>query len=241
MLKKRLLALSLMSAIILSGCAESVNLKEVQQLADKAEQLSEAIGSKEIEQVVDSVGDAAEIVEQTKALTQSLDLLPKDVDEERLVKATITDCYDGDTCTAVINSVGGNSSIGLEVGKSEKLRYILVDSSEVKGGPMPYAEEARERLNELVKGKEVLLELGVGDSRDRYERLLAYVFLPTGESVQEIMLNEGLLVVRYIYEDRKYLSEYKAAMEVAKSKGIGVWSIPNYAGFDRPYKLDAVK
>ncbi|QOK30107.1 hypothetical protein IIE26_27290 (plasmid) [Cytobacillus oceanisediminis] len=44
----------------------------------------------------------------------------------------------------------------------------------------------------------MILELGKGDSRDKYNRLLSYGFLKTGESIQEIMLEEGLLVVRYI-------------------------------------------
>lgn len=242
MLKQSLIALSLTSAFILSGCTEGSNLKEVQEFAEKAEQLSETVGPKEMEQIVDTVGDAAEIVEKTKEVTKSLELLPEEVSEERIVKATIKSCYDGDTCSAVITSTGdldANSVTSIE--KEEKLRFFLVDSSEIKGGPMPFAEEARDRLNQLVKGKEVILELGVGDSRDKYGRLLVYGFLPSGESIQEIMLKEGLLVVRYIYEDTKYLEKYKNAMNIGKSNGVGIWSIPDYAGFDQPYNLDAVK
>jgi len=218
---KKMLALSFTSAILLSGCSESVNLNEVKNLASKAEQLGEAVGSKELEQVGDTVEDVTKVFE----------ILPEEVEEERLLKATITNCYDGDTCTATIKSTG----------KEEKLRFLLVDSSEIKGDPMPFAKEARDRLNELVKGKEILLERGVGNSRDKYNRLLVYGFLPTGENIQEMMLKEGLLVVRYIYEDTKYLVDYKNAMEDAKSRGIGIWSIPNFAGFDQPYNLDAVK
>ncbi|WP_449536531.1 thermonuclease family protein [Ferdinandcohnia sp. Marseille-Q9671] len=106
---------------------------------------------------------------------------------------------------------------------------------------MPYAEEARDRLNELVEGKEITLELGKGDSRDKYDRLLSYVFLPTGESVQEILLEEGLATVRYIYDDQKYLDDYTAAMEQAENSKIGIWSIPGYAGYDQPFNVEAAK
>jgi endonuclease YncB( thermonuclease family) len=105
---------------------------------------------------------------------------------------------------------------------------------------MPYAEEARDYLNDLVEGKEIVLELGKGDSRDKYDRLLVYGFLPTGENIQKTLLKEGLLTVRYIYEDKKYLDDYIAAMEKAKKAKIGVWSILGYAGYDQPYNLDAV-
>lgn len=173
---------------------------------------------------------------KTKEVKDSLGVLPKNIDKKRVIKATITSCYDGDTCTAIINST---PKINLNLRSKERLRFLLVDSSEIKGGPMPYAEEARERLNELVKGKKVFLEIGIGQ-RDKYGRLLVYGFLQNGDSIQETMLKEGLVVVRYIFKDKKYLDIYKRDMEAAKSKGIGVWSIPGYAGFDKPYNLDAI-
>ncbi|OIJ09401.1 hypothetical protein BKP35_16215 [Anaerobacillus arseniciselenatis] len=215
------LLLGIMVIFLINGCAE-LEFPENNQITDKVEQLGENIETiKKIK---------GEIEGRVTDLTNVLEYLPESVNEENLVEGTITSCYDGDTCTAVIRSTG----------KEEKLRFLLVDSSEIKGGPMPFAEEARDRLNELVQGKEVLLELGVGNSRDKYDRLLIYGFLSTGESIQKIMLEEGLLTVRYIYEDTKYLKEYTAAMEKAKSKEIGIWSIPGYAGYDQPFNVNAV-
>ncbi|MDR4888558.1 thermonuclease family protein [Fredinandcohnia sp. QZ13] len=222
-------SLLLLCITFLSACAESVNVKGIQELADKVEQASEIVGSQELEQISDAVGNAAEFAGEIENLTEVLTQLPDEVNEDKIVTAQIESCYDGDTCKAFVN------------GQKESLRFLLVDSSEIKGGPMPYAEEARDFLNELVKGKEIVLDLGKGDSRDKYDRLLVYGFLPSGENIQEMMLEEGLLTVRYIYDDQKYLDDYRAAMEQAKASKTGIWSIPGYAGYDRPYNMDAVK
>jgi endonuclease YncB( thermonuclease family) len=218
----------LISISILSACSDTVDIKGIQELADKVEQANEIVGSKELDEFSDAVGNAAEFAGEIENLTEVLTKLPNEVNEDKVVTAHVESCYDGDTCKAMVN------------GKKESLRFLLVDSSEIKDGPMPYAEEARDYLNDLVEGKEIVLELGKGDSRDKYDRLLVYGFLPTGENIQETMLKEGLLTVRYIYEDKKYLDDYIAAMEQAKNAKIGVWSIPGYAGYDQPYNLDAL-
>ncbi len=217
-----------LSITILSACSDTVDVQGIQELADKVEQTGEIVGSKELEELSDAAGNAAEFVGEIENLTEVLTKLPDEVNEDKVVTAHIESCYDGDTCKAIVN------------GKKESLRFLLVDSSEIKGGPMPFAEEARDYLNNLVEGKEIVLELGKGNSRDKYDRLLVYGFLPTGENIQETMLKEGLLIVRYIYEDKKYLDDYIAAMEQAKKAKIGVWSIPGYAGYDRPYNIEAV-
>ncbi|WP_077618465.1 thermonuclease family protein [Bacillus sinesaloumensis] len=213
---------------ILSACTGSVDSKGIQDLADNVKKASEVVGSQELEEVSDAVGNAAELAGEIESLADVLTKLPEEVNEDNVVTAHIESCYDGDTCRAIVN------------GQKESLRFLLVDSSEIKGGPMPYAEEARDFLNDLVEGKEIVLELGKGDSRDKYDRLLVYGFLPSGENIQEMMLREGLLTVRYIYEDQKYLNDYTDALEEAKNAKIGIWSIPGYAGYDQPYNVDAV-
>lgn len=212
----------------LSACANSNNLKDFQKLTEKAGQIGESVDSQELKDISDSVNNVIEIAEEIENVSDVLTKLPDKVNEDKVVSAQIETCYDGDTCRAIVN------------GKKESLRFLLVDSSEIKGGPMPYAEEARDYLNNLIEGKEIVLELGKCNSRDRYDRLLVYAFLPNGESIQEMMLKEGLLTVRYIYEDQKYLDEYISAMEEAKRAEIGIWSIPGYAGFDQPYNEEAV-
>ena len=57
----------------------------------------------------------------------------------------------------------------------------------------PCFEEATERFRELA-GDRVRVELGPR-SRDRYGRLLYYVYTEDGDSIDEILVSEGLAKV----------------------------------------------
>ncbi|MFD5853767.1 thermonuclease family protein [Cytobacillus pseudoceanisediminis] len=73
------------------------------------------------------------------------------------------------------------------------------------------------------------MEFDVGERQDRYGRLLAYVYV-NGKSVQEILLEEGLARVAYVFPpNTRYLSDYEAAEKRARDKEIGIWSIDGYA------------
>jgi len=66
-----------------------------------------------------------------------------------------------------------------------KVRYIGVDTPEIHHpmiGVEPFGKEASEANRKLVDGKTVSLEFDV-EQRDRYGRLLAYVFLKDGTFV----------------------------------------------------------
>lgn len=115
------------------------------------------------------------------------------------------------------------------------MRYLLIDTPELKGN-QPFSEEAKQRNQELLESGVVEIEFDIGEKFDRYNRLLAYIYVD-GVSVQETLLEEGLARVAYVYPpNTKYLSEFEVAQEKAKNKGIGIWSIENYAtesnGFD---------
>ena len=79
---------------------------------------------------------------------------------------------DGDTFTT-----SGNQSV----------RLFGVDTPE-RGEPC--YREATDRLRELASG-EVRVELGPR-SKDRYGRLLCYVYTQDGDSIDEILVSEGL-------------------------------------------------
>jgi micrococcal nuclease len=96
-------------------------------------------------------------------------------------------------------------------------------------------EEAKERNRELVNSGDLTIEFDIGEKRDKYDRLLAYVYV-NGQSVQETLVKEGLARVAYVYPpNTRYLTPYDEAQEVAKSKKIGIWSVEDYttdSGFD---------
>lgn len=63
--------------------------------------------------------------------------------------------------------------------------------------------------------------------RDKYGRLLGYLY-SDGESIQEVLLREGLARVAYVYNDKRHLDRYRELEREAKRFEKGIWSIENY-------------
>ncbi|MGK4043710.1 thermonuclease family protein [Heyndrickxia oleronia] len=130
------------------------------------------------------------------------------------IPVTLTKTVDGDTIKVMYK------------GKEETVRYLLIDTPESKKPNtcvQPYAEKASNRNKQLVNSGNLTLEFEKSE-RDKYDRLLAYVFV-NGISVQETLLKEGYARVAYIYEPPyKYLSKYEKAEDIAQQKHTNIWS-----------------
>lgn len=104
-------------------------------------------------------------------------------------KATITEVYDGDTCTAIVD-------LGFTVSVKVKFRLLGINTPELKGGTTTSKAkgiQARDRLRELVLGKEVFIDSYRGS--DAFGRWLCILKLPeTGEDVNKMLLDEGLAI-----------------------------------------------
>ena len=90
----------------------------------------------------------------------------------------IEDCYDGDTCTTITG---------------EKIRLACIDTPEIRGkraDPIP-AKAARDYLNGLVAGKEVLINR---ITKDRYQRTVAELSID-GMNIQEHLVDKGLATI----------------------------------------------
>ena len=130
-------------------------------------------------------------------------------------KAFVIHVIDGDTIVVMLN------------GSKQKVRLLGMNTPE-KDGPYtkaePMNETATRRTKELSERKTVTLVFGVKDRIDKYGRLLAYVVLPDGRALNEILIIEGLAVVyrRFEYsEKRRYI-----AMEAqAKAACKGIWKL----------------
>jgi len=106
----------------------------------------------------------------------------------------------------------------------ERVRYIGIDTPELKGKdgrPEFYAWEAKEANRKLVEGKKVKLEFDV-EKRDRYGRLLAYVY------VDGLMVNEWLVANGYARAvafppNVKYEEHFRKLEIEARELGLGIW------------------
>ncbi|MCY8487160.1 thermonuclease family protein [Bacillus atrophaeus] len=91
-----------------------------------------------------------------------------------------------------------------------------------------FSHMVRKRNKELVSDGKLQMEFDKGDHRDKYGRLLAYVYVD-GKSVQETLLKEGLARVAYLYEpNTKYIDQFKKDEQEAKTEKLSIWSKNGY-------------
>jgi len=129
--------------------------------------------------------------------------------------ATVTRVVDGDT---IVVNIGGSEY---------RVRYIGVDTPESTTKQECYGREAARFNRSLVDGQIVRLERDVNDT-DRFGRLLRYVYLPSGEMVNEVLVREGYALARSFPPDVKYQERLRAAEREARQARRGLWvACPN--------------
>ena len=126
----------------------------------------------------------------------------------------------------LVRSVDGDTAIFLVNGKEEKVRFLAIDTPEsVKENTKveDYAIEASNYTkNLLLNAKEIKLEYEKVNDYDKYDRLLAWVFVD-GKLLQEQLILQGLAKVSYIYGDYKYTDLLYKAQNSAKKNKVGLW------------------
>lgn len=106
----------------------------------------------------------------------------------------------------------------VETDKGETIRYIGINSPEVK---QPFYREALELNQNLVLNKNVRLEFDV-ETKDRYGRTLAYVFI-NNIFINLEMIKKGVAVSQTIQPDVKYQDKLIQAQKEARSSCLGLW------------------
>ncbi|RKY07316.1 MAG: hypothetical protein DRP66_06975, partial [Planctomycetota bacterium] len=153
--------------------------------------------------------------------------------------------YHGKTFT-VVNIVDGDT-LDLAIGDGKfdntRVRLLGMDSPETKSpkvGAMFYGAEATAFAEQLADGKEVTVILDtVGDVRDIYDRLLAYIRLDDGRVV-----NEELIVNGFAYADLRFrhsqYDRYLRLQQKAMEQKAGLWKdvtrnqLPKWLQRERP-------
>ncbi|KKP33244.1 MAG: hypothetical protein A2312_00360 [Candidatus Staskawiczbacteria bacterium RIFOXYB2_FULL_32_9] len=145
-----------------------------------------------------------------------------DNDEEELIDNSDKELYevvkvvDGDTINVNIN------------GKVETLRLIGINTPETvdpRKAVICFGKEASDKAKQLLTNKKVRLE---GDAtqgeRDKYQRLLRYVWLEDGTFFNKLMISEGY-AFEYTYDTiYKYQAEFKQAEISARTSKKGLWA-----------------
>ena len=123
---------------------------------------------------------------------------------------------------AIVEKVIDGDTFVLTTG--EKVRLIGVDTPELQREHMPvqyYAEEARRFLTRMVDGKQVTLKSD-WQSKDQYERTLAYVYLEDTIFVNLEIVKQGygFAYTRYPFE---YMESFRRCQRQAMAHSTGLW------------------
>jgi len=131
---------------------------------------------------------------------------------------------DGDTIEVVVG------------GETERVRLIGIDTPETKDPRTPvecFGAEASARTTDLLPpGTEVRL-VADAEERDRYDRLLAYVYRASDDLFVNLTLaREGFADQLTIRPNVAHTAEMRAAVSEAKREQRGLW--PVCGGIDTP-------
>lgn len=157
---------------------------------------------------LDKLQSFEEIAKETNALGE--------IDIRQMEKVHVTKVIDGDT---------------IEIESGEHVRYIGVDTPETvhpKKSIQCFGKEASNKNKALVEGKEVYLEKDISD-KDRYGRLLRYIYLPNPDAPEEVifvdeyLIEQGYGTVITYPPDVKYHKQLLAAQKTAQEEKRGLW------------------
>lgn len=139
----------------------------------------------------------------------------------RFLDASVVRVIDGDTI-----------EVRLKSGRTERVRFIGVNTPEVARELEPYGKEAADYTRRSLLAKTVYLELDVGE-RDKYGRLLAYVWLARPadvgeESVRKHMFNallllDGMAQVMTVPPNVRYTDLFLKFQQEAREASRGLW------------------
>ena len=123
----------------------------------------------------------------------------------------------------VVSVADGDTITILSGGKKEKIRFAQIDTPETShfGSPtQPFGKEAGAALRQMVKGKNVRVEV---EAVDQYGRNVGTVYVGGLNVNRELVKNGFAWVYRQYAHDPELLELEKAA----RSKRIGLWMLDN--------------
>jgi micrococcal nuclease len=141
---------------------------------------------------------------------------PSSIKREAPPVYTVVEVIDGDT-------------IKVDIGeKIETVRLIGMDTPEIAGPYNPqddyFGPEAAQYAKQLLENQSVyLIPDPMQSNRDKYDRLLRYVFLEDGTLINAKLVAEGY-AYNYIYEPFQFMKHFDYLEKQAKEKQLGIWS-----------------
>ena len=133
------------------------------------------------------------------------------------IEVTLSKCVDGDTAWFILD------------GEEIKTRFLAIDTPESTNEIEPFGKEASNYTCDLLtNANKIEIEYDENsDKLDKYDRHLVWVFVDD-KLLQDLIIQQGLGQVDYIYGDYKYLTTLEASELIAKNNQIGMWQGTSY-------------
>lgn len=128
-----------------------------------------------------------------------------------------------------VTKIVDGDTIKVDIGGSiETVRMIGVDTPEIKDPRKTvqcFGKEASEKTKELLENQMVRLEAdSTQTDRDKYSRLLRYIYLENGTFINKKLIEEGF-AFEYTYQvPYFYQAEFKAVQKLAEINNLGLWN-----------------
>jgi micrococcal nuclease len=160
----------------------------------------------------DNESKTAEIKSEPKTISENNNT-KKQIEDPRYYWHKVTRIVDGDTLKANID------------GKEETIRVIGIDTPESTTKIECYGQESTKKANELLQGKWIQVEKDNSqDEKDKYGRLLRFVWIDKSTDYGKKMINDGYAFEYTYNKPYKYQTDYKEAEFSAKNNKRGLWA-----------------
>lgn len=126
----------------------------------------------------------------------------------------------------VVRVVDGDTFVIDYNGKNEKVRLIGIDTPESvhpnEEKNTEFGDMVSNYSKKMLTGKNVQIEFDV-QQRDKYGRLLAYVYLD-GQMYNEVLLENGYAKLATYPPNVKYVDEFTKIQKRARENKMGMWA-----------------
>jgi micrococcal nuclease len=145
----------------------------------------------------------------------------------------------GRETATVLYVIDGDTLKVLYRGEKQSIRLIGIDAPESRKNSKAFrdARKSRKDINIITaqgklagkyvrglvrKGDTVAVQFDV-EKRDRYRRLLGYVYLPDGRMLNDLIIRNGYAQPMTIPPNVTYRAKFLASYRYARKHGLGLW------------------
>ncbi len=173
-------------------------------------------------------GETVEITGLIKSYQGRPEIVLKDTGQIKISPLKSSSTKETPPLYRVVKVIDGDTIKADIAGEIETVRLIGMDTPEIASPHNLkddyFGPEAARYTKQLLENQSVfLIPDPMQSNRDKYNRLLRYVFLEDGTLVNAKLVAEGY-AYNYIYEPFQFMKQFDYLEKQAKEKQLGIWS-----------------